>query len=249
MRRRRRLEPRSTMPAPMSAEPATSGCASGRPVKGSRPPGFGAVGVVGGGVLNVTPNTVGVTDGLRVGEVVPVPPPAGQAGAGAVVGAKRMHSRRRRRRDGCTRGEHVWRRVCGRQHRAGRRSAGAVAVCRDGERRHRKNPGAHHKCCDGRTGRDEGLREPHLHYLGVSEQTPADVATHKVALEMIVRTKADVVRSASIVRAYSVMFAASDQLRVAIHNRLLSMRRTIRCVPTFAKRDRRRLLRIAATVC
>jgi hypothetical protein len=102
----------------MSPEPVTSDCPSGMPAKGGRPPGFGAVGVVGGGLSNVTPNTVGVADGLgdavlvgglvvdglavvglavdgpvadglALGALVCVPlPPAGQAGAGAVVGAK-----------------------------------------------------------------------------------------------------------------------------------------------------------------
>ena len=45
-------------------------------MNGSRPPGLVGVGVLGGGVLKVTPSTVGVTDGFEVGP----PPPAGQAG-------------------------------------------------------------------------------------------------------------------------------------------------------------------------
>jgi hypothetical protein len=52
-------------------------------VNGNLPSGLVPAGVLGGGVSNVTPNTVGVTDGLEVGP----PPLAGQAGlVGLVVG-------------------------------------------------------------------------------------------------------------------------------------------------------------------
>ncbi|HEY0869375.1 MAG TPA: hypothetical protein VGD55_03165 [Acidothermaceae bacterium] len=50
-------------------------------MNGSLPPGLLPVGGVGGGVSKVTPNTVGVTDGLDDG----LPPPAGHAGLLAVV--------------------------------------------------------------------------------------------------------------------------------------------------------------------
>src|ERR1019366_6916004 len=60
-----RLERTSRTPAPTSADAIPNNCVSGRPVNGSLPF-VGGDGADGGGLTNVTPNTVGVTEGLAV---------------------------------------------------------------------------------------------------------------------------------------------------------------------------------------
>ena len=63
---------------PINAFAIRSNCVSGSPVNGSPPPLLGGV-VAGGGLSNVTPSTVGETDGVTVppGAGVVVPPPGG----------------------------------------------------------------------------------------------------------------------------------------------------------------------------
>jgi len=77
----------SAKPANMSAKARRSRCVNGKPVHGRPPARLGGV-LDGGGLLNVTPSTVGDIDGLLVppDDVVPppgggaaVPPPAGHA--------------------------------------------------------------------------------------------------------------------------------------------------------------------------